>query len=70
MIIKLTCVFCPGRIQIPAELGMGAATGLYMSHLIGEHWERLSELKAELGPVTPGAWERIAADWSLPRAEN
>lgn len=62
--VQFTCPVCRDAITVPLKDQM-LGIGLFMSHLIGEHWEAVEQMRASLGTVEPGAWKRIAAD--LPR---
>lgn len=57
--VQFTCPVCDDSIAVRPENQM-LGIGLYLAHLIGEHWESVEKMRADLGAVTPGAWKRIA----------
>lgn len=59
--VQFTCPVCDDSILVRLEDQM-MGIGLYLSHLIGEHWEAVEQMRKSVGTVTPGAWKRIAAD--------
>lgn len=57
---ELHCAVCGDVARFRVTVELPHIIGLYMAHLIGEHWEWMEARKAELPPVTSGAWKRIA----------
>ena len=59
--IHICCARCDQVACVPFGTPEEARMGLYMAHLIGEHWDELKDMKEALGPVEPGAWTRVMA---------
>lgn len=64
LVFEVTCPICHESAKMPLQTSTESTrTGLYMAHLIGEHWEAVQQMRVDLGTVTPGAWKRIAESW-------
>jgi len=59
--VQFTCPVCAESIVVPLH-HQTMGIGLYLAHLIGEHWEAVQVMHSQVGAVVPGAWKRLAAD--------